>query len=197
MKRILSLAIVALLMFCSHSFAANTPNPQVTATIGDQNSSSIYRVTAYSDSANSPVVGYVTFAQDTGIVYPYLAYTASNTFDQLVTGESGSIIVDYGGATVNTSAPATKGPGGSLHQLPPCTSTQFGQTYTIAAGSRVTITLDPYGTDVLLNSISGTGFSAGNKAVSLGEAGDSMSVECVGTGVWAVKSQRAAWTNGG
>lgn len=182
MKRIL-LTVCALLMSFPCFAAVNT------GTFGDYNSSNVYRVSVDSD-------GTVKYAQDTSVVYPYQAYTVANTADQLVTSDSGQTIVDYGGVTVNTSAPVTTG-FGSTHTLPPCSTSQsLGNSYTVVSGSRSTVTVDPYGTDVLLKSISGTGFAAGNKIVSTGQAGDSITVHCVGNAVWAVTEEVGAWTNG-
>lgn len=193
MKRILSLAVFALLFIVGSVHAADT----VTATMGDYNSSNVYRLTAYTTTSSTGVnYGWLTFAADTGVVYPYQAYTVANTPDQLITADSGSTVVDYGGVTVNTSAGSTIG-SGSTHILPPCSTSQsLGNTYTVVSGSRSTVTVDPYGTDAILKSISGTGLSAGDKIISTGQAGDSITVQCVGNAVWAVTEEVGAWTDG-
>jgi hypothetical protein len=167
---------------------------QTTATFGDKNSSNVYRVQADTD-------GVVTFASDTAIKYPYSNYTVANTAKQLVTTDSGKVFTDYGGVTANSSAPATKGMG-SVWRLPPTdavnNTTTLGTVYTISTGSQSYITVDTFATtDIILDSISGTGFSAGYSALSSGQAGDSLKLMNTGAGIWTVVERTGTWTNNG
>lgn len=197
MKRILSLVLFLLLASVSTSYAT-----RATATFGDKNSSNVYRLTSYSDQTGSNNYGWLTYASDTGIVYPYQIYStvgnSSTTLHQLITKDSGTTVVDMGGVASTTSASGTKG-FGTTHVLPPCSATQsLGNVYTVIAGSRSTITLDVYSTsDAFLKSISGTGFTGGEKFVSTGQAGDTLQVQCVAANLWAVVDETAAWTDGG
>lgn len=74
MKRILSIVALMAIVFSSNAFAV-----QRTATFGDKNSSNIYRMTATND-------GVITFAQDTGIKYPYITATTTTTLTAVQTG---------------------------------------------------------------------------------------------------------------
>lgn len=173
MKRLISslILVFALAVVSAPVFAATT------ATFGDQNSSKDYRMKADTD-------GVVTFAQDTGIKYPYQEHTSGAT-NTLAAAESGTTIQDSVGAT---------------HVLP---AAAVGLQFTISAGYSggsglpVTATVDTASTsDKIVYSITGTKLAAGDKAVSGGQAGDSLTVMCTSANEWVITSKTGTWTDG-
>lgn len=123
----------------------------------------------------------------------YESYTSVNTANALLENESGKVIVDTGGApTSNCTADLPCG--GSTHTLP---RAKVGLIYTLSAGSEATVTLDTVdSSDRILYSITGTELSAGDKIISTGQAGDSVTVVCPVAGKWAIASMKGVWTDG-
>lgn len=194
MKRFLSFLVVFVLAFTASAHAT-----QRTATFGDKNASGVYRLRADTDQSAGTNYGWITFAQDTGIKYPYQSFAttigAVSIAHQFVTADSGTVLTDYGGIAASTTTPVTIGYG-SIHRLPPCNSSGLGLRYTVAVGSRAFVTLDTYDlTDVILYSISGAGLSAGDSVKSTGQAGDEVSVQCNAANTWTVVDMKGAWTD--
>lgn len=177
--RKLFLLVAMLCLLSSASFAAVT-----TATFGDQNSSGEYRVKADSD-------GVVTYAADTGILYPYENYTAANTANTVTAAESGKMIVDTGGGTPGSSAAC---PGGSKHTLPTAVA---GMEFSFSVATKCSITVDVQSADIIEYSISGTPLDAGDSIKSTGQAGDTVTLFSPSAGKWAIKAMKATWTDNG
>lgn len=192
MKRILSIALFALLAFNGLAHAT-----QLKATFGDKDTSDVYRISQYTGTPNSYTAGWVKYSPITGVVYPYRSYTTTGpSIEWLATNDSGSVITDFGGVTANTSAPVTAG-FGSTHILPPAgDATTLGTEFTISLGSRSSATVDVYSSsDVILYSISGAGLSAGDSIKSTGQAGDSVTLRCTSANTWSVVQMKGAWTD--
>lgn len=185
MKRIL-LLIAFLLAVVGNVFAVATTD-QITATMGDQNSSGQYRVQTQFDGTN----GYLRFSSDTGIFLPYLNYTSVGTTNiTLTAAQSGITITDSGG---------TQGPTGvgfcRKFVLPTASP---GMQFSFAAGSKCTITVDTADTnDTIMYSISGTGLDAGDSIKSTGQAGDSVTLFSTVANQWQVKAMKSTWTDNG
>ena len=159
---------------------------ETTATFGDQNSSGEYRLKASSD-ANG---GYVTFAADTGIVYPYERYTSANTDNTLLSNESGKTIVDTGGGPLSGGVGMC-----SKHILPTAAP---GLQFTFIAGTKCTMTVDTASTsDTIEYSISGTLLDAGDSVKSTGQSGDSITVFSTVANKWSIKDMKSTWTDNG
>lgn len=176
--RKLFLLIAILCLLSSASFAAVT-----TATLGDQNSSSVYRLTCDSD-------GVCTYAQDTGIKYPYVSYTTAPTTVgvTLTAAQSGTTIVDTGGGGPTTTGSCRK------FTLPTAAP---GMEFSFSTGSKCTMTVDVQSTDTIQYSISGTGLDAGDSIKSTGQAGDSVQLFSPAAGQWNLKAMKATWTDNG
>lgn len=177
MKKLFLIAFFALFLPCV-SFAAS-----LTATLGDQNASSIYRVQCDTD-------GVCKFAQDTGIYYPYVSYTTSPTTVgvTLTASQSGTMIVDTGGGGPTTTGSCRK------FTLPTAVA---GMEFGFSTGSKCSMTIDVQSTDTILYSISGTGLDAGDSIKSTGQAGDSVVLFSPAANTWAVKAMKATWTDNG
>lgn len=119
MKRILLVAMIALLAISSKGFAAVK-----TATFGDYNSSNVYRVTADSD-------GVITYAQDTGIILPYTTATTNTT---LGAAQSGTTMV-FTGSSNN-----------SKFILP---TASVGMQFTVVSDSTSYVNIVPQSTDTI------------------------------------------------
>ena len=194
MKRFLSFFVA--FMLCLSGLANAT---QLKATFGDKNTSNVYRLSQYTDTTTGTNYGWVVYAQNTGIVYPYKTYNVGSVSvgnNQLVTSDSGAIITDFGGVAADTSAPVRTGLGGTYVLPPAGTSTTLGTRYTISAGSRSFVTVDTSSTsDVILYSISGSGLAAGDSIKSTGQAGDAVTLECTAANTWTVVDMKSVWTD--
>lgn len=168
MKRILSLAVVALLAFCSQSFAAVK-----TATFGDYNSSNAYRLTADSD-------GVLTFASDTSVLYPYSTASTNQTLTAL---QSGSTIVFNNGASTAAN--------GTLFILP---TAAVGMQFTIVADVAKWFYVDAQSTDTINFSTATAGQRISNSASAL--AGDSITLFCSTANKWSVVDHNGTWAIG-
>lgn len=168
MKRILSLAVFALLVLCSSSFAAVT-----TATFGDYNSSGVYRLTADSD-------GVLTYAQDTGIKYPYIATATTNT--TLTAAQSGTTVVFGNGSGVAKS--------GTMYTLP---TAVVGMEYTIVSDVAFFFYVDPQSTDTINYSTAAAGNRISNSSAA---AGDSITLFCATAGKWSIAAKSGTWVVG-
>lgn len=178
------LLAIGLIAIVSPAFA------EVTATFGDQNSSLQYRMKAEYDGTS----GYITFASDTGIKYPYENYTTVNTNNTLISAESGKVLVDTGGSTDATGV-CTAGKGGSKHILPTAAP---GLVFTFTAGSKCVMTVDTVDTnDRIRYTISGTALDGGDSIKSTGQAGDSVTLFSTVANMWDVVQMKGTWTDNG
>ena len=151
-----------LVLLSAPAFAA------VTATLGDQNSSGEYRVKVDTD-------GVVTFASNTGILFPYEAATTSDT---LTAAESGKTFVVAGA----TGSPPT-------YTLPVAA---VGMEFTFVTANTVSVYLDPNGTDVFKYA----SLSAGDRIYnSSAAAGDTIKVFCATALEWAVTPIAGTWAD--
>lgn len=166
MKRILSLAIFALLVLCSQSFAAVT-----TATFGDQNSSKAYRLTANSD-------GTLTYASDTSLLYPYSTASTNQTLTAL---QSGSIVVFNNGAGQAAA-------GGTQFTLP---TAAVGMQYTVIADAAKWFYIKPQSTDTINFSTATAGQRISNSVSTA--AGDSITLFCATANLWSVLDKNGTW----
>lgn len=173
MKRILLLALLLLIGFNSQSFAAINR----TATFGDYNASGVYRMRADTDSSTGS--GYITFAQDTGIVYPYIATATTNT--TLTAFQTGAIIIFNNGTGVAAH--------GTTYILPAAT---VGLQYTFTSDVAKAFRVDVTGTDLFAYSTAVAGSAVTNTGSAL--AGDSITVFCGIAGVWSIVDKVGTWT---
>lgn len=164
MKRILALVILALFI-SANAFAANK-----VATFGDYNSSGVYRMTATDD-------GVITYAQDTGIVDPYLGTATTNA--TLTAAQSGTTVVlsNGGGAAVNATQ----------YTLPAAT---VGLNYAFIADVAKYMIVHPNGTDTIDYSTIPAGNGIKNTTAAIG---DSIELICVNSGKWSVKNITGTW----
>lgn len=202
MRKYLMLAVVIVFSFVGMAMAVNyDDNLKIvnTATMGDQNSSGLYRV--YTDNT-----GTFTFGTDTSIKYPYQTYTFTGApavrgagIKLLVTSDSGSTILDTMQKTLSLLTSPTLTGGGAKYVLPPAgDATTLGTRFTITTAAQGYITLDTYSTsDVILYSISGTGLDAGDSLKSAGQAGDSITVQCNSANTWTVINVKGSFTDNG
>lgn len=178
---VLLLVVMLALLAIPRLSMAQTYYSTTTGTLGDQNSSKDYRVTATND-------GVVHFAADTGITYPYTHYTAANTPVALTAAQSGLRITDMGGAAGPTAAGSC-----SKWTLPTAAP---GLEFTFSAGSKCSMTVDTVGTgDTILYSITGTGLDGGDSIKSTGQAGDSVTLFSTVANKWSIKAMKAVWTD--
>lgn len=168
MKRIISLAVIALLVLCSQSFAAVT-----TATFGDYNSSNVYRLSANSD-------GTLTFASDTSILYPYSTASTNQTLTAL---QSGSTIIFNNGAGSAAN--------GTAFTLP---TAAVGMQYTIVADVAKWFFVDAQSTDTINFSTATAGQRISNSASAA--AGDSITLFCATATKWSVVDHFGTWAVG-
>lgn len=180
MKKLLSLIILAVFVTMPMLVQAAS----ITATMGDQNASGVYR--AYTDTD-----GVFTYASDTGIVHPYVTYTTSPTTVgvTLTAAQTGTTITDFGGGSGPTQV-------GSCRKFTLPTAVA-GMQFAFTTGSKCTMTVDVQSTDTILYSISGTGLDAGDSIKSTAQAGDSVVLFSPAAGSWAIKSMKATWTDNG
>lgn len=151
-------------------FAVVSAQAAVTVgTFGNQNSSKEYRQTVNSD-------GTITYASDTSIVYPYKEITGDTT---LTVTDSGKLIA-YTGSDV-----------GYTITLPGASEGYMFSFVTLTAG---TMTIDPAVDDTIyLNE----GMDIGDKIVSSGDAGDSVTIFAPTDTDWAVLSVVGTFSDGG
>lgn len=170
-------------MLASPAFAVT----ETTATFGDQNSSKEYRIKSTFDGTS----GVVTYASDTGIVYPYLRYSTIPTAAQnvtLIAGQSGLVISDAGANAGPTQVSQCR-----KFTLPTAAP---GLEFTFTAEAKCTITVDTADTnDTIMYSISGTGLDAGDSIKSTAQAGDSVTVFSTVANKWAIKQMKGVWTD--
>jgi hypothetical protein len=168
MKRILSLAVIALMVFASPIFAAVT-----TATFGDYNSSNAYRLTADSD-------GVLTFASDTAVKYPY---STASTNQTLTATQSGSTIIFNNGSGVAQN--------GTTFLLP---TAVVGMQFTIVADVAKWFFVDAQSTDTINFSTATAGQRISNSATAI--AGDSITLFCATANKWSVVDHNGTWAVG-
>jgi hypothetical protein len=177
MKR-LFIALTILLLLTGVTQAAS-----LTATFGDKNSSNEYRVQADTD-------GIVTYASDTAIKYPYKSYTTYSTAGkQLVSTDSGKVVIDFGQATTTG-----KRGFGNKFILPP---SSVGLEYTIVAGAYEYLTVDTYSTADTILGLAAVPLDAGDSLKSPGMTGDSITVICPYAGYWIIESMFGTFTDNG
>ncbi len=167
MKRILALVILAIITISANAFAANK-----TATFGDYNSSGVYRMTATDD-------GVITYAQDTGVVYPYIATATTNT--TLTAAQSGTtVVLNNGNGTAAN---------GTMYTLPSAT---VGLNFSFITDVAKSMIIHPNGTDT----INYASISAGNGITNTSAAkGDSIGVFCAIAGKWSLKNITGTWAS--
>lgn len=173
MKRILTLAVF-LLALSSQAFAATR-----TATFGDYNAAGQYRLKADMDTINGVNVGYLTFAQDTGIYYPYISTATTST--TLLASQTGATVVFNNGA--GTAA------NGTTYTLP---ASAVGMQFTFVSDVAKYFRLAPTGTDVFKYSTATTNSKLSNVGSAL--AGDSITVFCSIAGEWSISDRAGTWT---
>lgn len=181
MMRIFNKAFVLTLLLVACLSLPAFAVTETTATFGDQNSSKAYRMKATFDGTS----GVITFASDTGILYPYERYTAANTNNTLLAAESGKTISDTGGA----------GSYCSKHILPTAAP---GLEFTFSAASKCTMTVDTVDTnDTIEYSIAGTSLDAGDSIKSTGQAGDTVTLFSTVANKWSITAMKGTWTDNG
>ncbi len=175
MKRIFSLLVVATVFLISNAYATSR-----IATFGDQNSSGVYRLTANADSSTSncasgQTCGWMVFAQDTGIYWPYTTATTTTT---LVPAQSGTTIV------------VTPIQGNTRVNLPAAT---VGMEYAIVDDAAFSLAVYP-ATGETINFAS-LAASAGLINSSTPAKGDSLTLFCSVAGKWSVSNMRNTWVS--
>lgn len=174
MKRILLIVALVAVAFNSNAFAM-----QRTATFGDKNSSGVYRLRADNTFISGANYGFITFAQDTGIVYPYLSTATTNT--TLLAQQSGSTIIFGNGS--GTAANGTK------YTLPAAT---VGLQYTFISDVAKYFRVDSVSPDIINYSTAIAGSAVNNSGSAL--AGDSITIFCANAGFWSIKDKVGTWT---
>lgn len=142
---------------------------ELTATIGDQNSSGKYRVEVDTD-------GIVTFQTDTAIKLPYQSGTTNDT---LTAADSGRTYVTSSG-TVSAV----------ILNLPPAT---VGLYFPVITGTTHSVYLNPSGTEI----INYASLSAGDSIYNSSAAkGDSITLFCAIAGQWEADIHNGTWATG-
>lgn len=185
-KKYIPQTLVAALIVCLVMLPSASAQT-VMATLGDQNSSNEYRVKVTRDTVTQTAI--LTYASNTGIVYPYQASHDSSATNTLTLGESGNVVIDNVGAK---------------HTLANCTP---GAEFTVTAGFYTqgtteyptTFTVDTSTTgERILFSTSGTMLDAGDSVKSSGQAGDSVTLRCsVDSQEWAVIDMNGTFSDNG
>lgn len=175
MKRILTLAIFVLFALSSQVFASNR-----TATFGDQNASGEYRLKADTDSSTGTNLGWVTYAQDTGIYYPY---STASTNQTLIASQTGSVTVFNNGAGTAQN--------GTLFLLPTAT---VGMQFTIIADIAKWFFVDCQNTDTINFSTATAGQRISNSGSAA--AGDSITFFCATANKWSIADKSGTWAVG-
>lgn len=158
------------------AFAVTPSTDAVTATMGDQNSSGAYRVASKFDGTN----GYIQFASDTGMLFPY---TTGSTTYTITAAQSGNVIVFNNGS--GTAA------NGTTFLLP---TAQPGMRYTIIADIAKWFYVDAQSTDTINFSTATAGQRISNSATAA--AGDNIILYCATAGSWSVGPRVGTWAVG-
>lgn len=177
MKRILSFLIAFVLALTVNSYAT-----QRTATFGDKNASGEYRIRADEDSSAGSNLGWVRFASDTGIYYPYLATATTNT--TLLASQTGTTVVFNNGT--GTAA------NGTQYTLPAAT---VGMNFTIIGDVAKFFYVKPASGEIINYSTNLANNRISNKTTAA--IGDSVSLFCIVAGQWSIKSRIGTWTSEG
>lgn len=177
MKRILTFLVLLVVSFSGNAHALRT------ATMGDLNDAGVYRlradmnVSGASDcTASQSTCGWLVYAQDTGIYYPYVTSTTNMT---LVPSQSGATFV-----STSTSTNAA-------FLLP---TAAVGMDYTIVAGSAKQLQVRVAATDTILFASNTIGQGLVNSTAALG---DTIEFFCYVANTWAVKNHDGTWTHTG
>lgn len=168
MKRVL-LCLMALMAFSVNAHAVTVR----TATMGDQNSSNVYRLRMDMDSATN--AGFAVWAQDTGI---YLPYTSATTTTTLTAFQTGTTMI-FTGASTNTR-----------FTLPTAT---VGMEYAFVNDTTNTMAVYPNTGDTINFASLATSFGLTNSSTPA--KGDSLILFCSVAGKWSVKSMRNTWVS--
>lgn len=176
MKCILSFLIALTLLFIGNANAA----AQRTATFGDQNSSGVYRLRADIDSstancAANSTCGWLTFAQDTGIYWPYITATTTTT---LVPAQSGTTLV------------VTPVQGDTRVNLP---AAVVGMEYAVVDDAAFSLAVYPATGDTI--NFASLAASAGLINSTSPAKGDSVTLFCSVAGKWSVSNMRNTWVS--
>lgn len=181
-----------LLLALMVAFSGNANATRRTATFGDKNTSDVYRLRADTDTSQGTNWGWVTFAANTGIKFPYQVNTSGiNQTIFLVTADSGSYITDFGNITPSSTAAASISYG-NTYVLPP---SAVGMVYRFATGVKETITIHTFSSsDGMLYTVSGTQVTGttGVKNTTV-QAGDTITFACSSAGTWSVFSKSGTW----
>lgn len=161
MKRILSIVALLAIAFCSNAFAV-----QRTATFGDKNSLNVYRLTATND-------GVLTYAQDTGIKYPYTTATTTTTLTAVQTGTTLVVTPIQNNTRVN---------------LPAST---VGSIYNVIDSAAFSLAVYPV-TGETINFASLTASQGLINSTSPAK-GDALTLICTVAGKWDVYEMRNTW----
>jgi hypothetical protein len=172
MKRF-SFLIIALLLYCGNAFAVT--GDTVTFTAGDKNASNIYRL--YLQRVLGGTNSYVTYAQDTGINYPYLESTTNLT---LAYYQSGLIMGVYPSANHSQFTLPTAVPGMDFYFVD---GDSLGHTWAIE--------IQPTDVIAFLGETVGKGINNTSAA-----QGDQIELFCVFAGQWLVKDKLGTWVIG-
>lgn len=170
MKRILPLLVAFVLLLIGNTYAA-----QRTATFGDQNSSGVYRMRADVDTVSGSNVGYITYAQDTGIYYPYTTATTTTT---LIASQTGTTMV-FTGSSNNTR-----------FTLPAAT---VGMEFTFIDDTTNYMAVYPATGDTI--NFASLPVSNGLANSSTPAKGDSVTLFCAVAGKWSVEEMRNTWVS--
>lgn len=179
MKKLL-FALALLIITSQGAFAVCAPDTDKFDTKGwciDTNG----QLTPKATENNGTVDGYQGGSQTP--VFVITSPTSSTT--ALLAKQSGSLIVDMGGVTSDTLTGM-----GNKYSLPRAT---VGLTFTLATGSKETVTLDTIDiADTFLYSPGGTGLQMGDSIKNPGQAGDSVTVVCSQAGKWTIMNMRGS-----
>jgi hypothetical protein len=141
-----------------------------TATFGDKNSSNEYRIKADSD-------GLITFAQDTGIKYPY---TTGSTNTTLTAAQTGTTFVFNNGD--GTAA------NGTMFTLP---TAVVGMRYTFIADVAKWMYIKPQSTDTINFASTATGWRINNSSTAA--IGDNIELFCATANTWSARVGKGTW----
>jgi len=165
-KRLLYMLIAAVFMFAGSVHAAD-----VVSTDGTPNSSGIYPIQVDSDRV-------ITIASDAGMKRPYEVVITSDT---ITAKETGKIFAMDCTTYCEMDLPAAA----------------VGTELTfVSTDDTSKFELDPNGTDIIYYSVSSNPLSAGDKMVSPGTTGDSVTLFCATANTWAVTSINGTFTDG-
>ena len=164
--RKLILLIAVLLSACPQAWAASG---DLVSTLGDKNSSNVHRIGVDNN-------GLVTFAQDTGIKYPY---TSGSTNQTLTAAQTGTTFILNNGAGVAAGSP--------IFTLP---TAAVGMKFSFVTDLAMTFRIDPQSTDTINYASTAAGYRIRNTSAAIG---DSISFFCATANTWSIVSKSGTW----